>query len=617
MLDPQDRQILLEALRPPEGREVTFAIGTTYTLDLLALLTAPLGFTQFELAGQPGAELGQMDTVRLLSVLRRYAQKVGVFCEAGRIAVPKRHTLLFGHLEDCVVEVRAPKAHSFHPKVWVIRFESADPAEAPLYRLVCLTRNLTFDQSWDTVLVLDGVVLDRQRGFALNRPLAAFVQALPAMAVREVPGRILASVATAAEELRRVEWELPEGFDELQFHPFGIEGFGYRAFPAADRCLIVSPFLTNSFLQDITRQNGDYELIARTDALEQIPAETLARFTTVSAFTPELAAEMHVSEDTVGVERLSSAGLHAKLYVMERGWNAHVYTGSANATQAAFRGNVEFMVELVGKRSRVGIDVLMQAEKNQVRLCDLLVKFESGGPLPPDIDEAEAKLDTARRTLATLEWEATIETLETGSFRLTLTAKGGGRLPIGTVVTVRPVLLPDHAAQQLDAGTMSAVFESLSFEALSSFFAVDVTLADGKAHEPCRFLINPRLIGEPEGRKERLTQYMLRDREHVVRFLLLLLGGGPAESGVIGPDGEHEKGQPTTASRPSDESMALLEPLLRALHRDPFRLDHVASTIEDLSKTPEGRAKLPEGLEQLWKVVWSAREELRHEEAGA
>ena len=52
------------------------------------------------------------------------------------------------------------------------------------------------------------------------------------------------------------------------------------------------------------------------------------------------------------------AGLHAKTYVIERGYAAHLVLGSANATKAAFDGNIEFLVELVGKKSRLGIDTL-------------------------------------------------------------------------------------------------------------------------------------------------------------------------------------------------------------------------------------------------------------------
>ncbi len=80
MLEPQDRQLLLDALRPPEGYELDFAIGTTYTLDLLALLTAPLGFTLFEMRGVPDAELGSSDALLLLRTLQRFADRMTIFC---------------------------------------------------------------------------------------------------------------------------------------------------------------------------------------------------------------------------------------------------------------------------------------------------------------------------------------------------------------------------------------------------------------------------------------------------------------------------------------------------------------------------------------------------------
>ena len=47
MLEPQERRQLLDSLRPPSGYSLDFAVGTTYSLDLLALLTAPLAFTFF------------------------------------------------------------------------------------------------------------------------------------------------------------------------------------------------------------------------------------------------------------------------------------------------------------------------------------------------------------------------------------------------------------------------------------------------------------------------------------------------------------------------------------------------------------------------------------------
>ena len=42
MLHPRDRTVLLEALRPPDGYALHSAVGTTYSLDLMALLAAPV-----------------------------------------------------------------------------------------------------------------------------------------------------------------------------------------------------------------------------------------------------------------------------------------------------------------------------------------------------------------------------------------------------------------------------------------------------------------------------------------------------------------------------------------------------------------------------------------------
>jgi len=45
--------------------------------------------------------------------------------------------------------------------------------------------------------------------------------------------------------------------------------------------------------------------------------------------------------------------LHAKLFVIDHGWDASIFSGSFNATVHALKHTVEFMVELVGKKKPV------------------------------------------------------------------------------------------------------------------------------------------------------------------------------------------------------------------------------------------------------------------------
>ena len=57
MLDPQDRVLFTEALRPPEGHELSWAIGTSYTLDLVAAMAAPLAMQKKTMGQMSGRSL--------------------------------------------------------------------------------------------------------------------------------------------------------------------------------------------------------------------------------------------------------------------------------------------------------------------------------------------------------------------------------------------------------------------------------------------------------------------------------------------------------------------------------------------------------------------------------
>ena len=122
--------------------------------------------------------------------------------------------------------------------------------------------------------------------------------------------------------------------------------------------LIVSPYLDGEFLRALVRRRPRSILVSRREALLTAPADAVRAFDEVFAFRPGLEPE---SEDT-GESLPPLAGLHAKVYVIDDGWKARVGIGSANSTAAALGDpprNVEFMVELVGKKSRFGIDALL------------------------------------------------------------------------------------------------------------------------------------------------------------------------------------------------------------------------------------------------------------------
>jgi hypothetical protein len=58
----------------------------------------------------------------------------------------------------------------------------------------------------------------------------------------------------------------------------------------------------------------------------------------------------------------------------------------------------------------------------------------------------------------------------------------------------------------------------------------------------------------------------------------------------------------------SASSTALFEPMVRALARDPAKIDEIGSIIEELAKTADGRSILPDGWQEVWEPIRAARE---------
>src|SRR5262245_19636257 len=125
MLEPETRQLLLDALRPDPEFELDLAVGTSYSLDLLALMTAPVAFAMFDREQADGSLID--DPIATLESLRRYGSRITLFCQAGQIAKPPDFRSLLVYLEESVYPVvpRNPD-RIFHPKVWCIRYRSRE-----------------------------------------------------------------------------------------------------------------------------------------------------------------------------------------------------------------------------------------------------------------------------------------------------------------------------------------------------------------------------------------------------------------------------------------------------------------------------------------------------------
>lgn len=609
MLDPNDRLTLVESLRPPDGYELSYAVGTTFTLDLIAALTCPLSFAMFDFEDAEGRL--KVDPLALLESLRRYASKMSIFCQAGQIAMPPAGQALLPYLESSIIESNAPTpGHIFHPKVWVLRF--TDASVEVLYRVVCVSRNLTFDRCWDSAVVLEGTHRGRAKPVAASHPLADFVAALPGLARDPVIS------ASARKEIRRIEHEVrrtkfdpPTGFDEVSFMPLGLSpGRSWPLETRIDRLLVVSPFIEQGALERLAGERIDSILVSRLESLAAVKLDGFAdAFVLNDAADVETQDEPHPSDEDVDVEPDGSLlrGLHAKIYVADAGWHATMWIGSANATMAAFEGNVEFLVQLNGPKSKCGISAILD-EENPVGFRQLLQRFEPDGRL--EIDEvAEAlqrRAEDVRYRIAQQKLLARIAEDAPDSYSVRIEAPAHNfRGSSDATIRCWPARLAAGAAVTVSDGPLLASFARIPIVALTSFFVFEVTVREAGRQLAVRFALNVPLDGAPSDRLDRILAETLKDKDQVLRYLLFLLGDATSDS-----EGsqlvEQLLGGVDLATAEFSE-LPLLEAMMRSLARDPERLDGVADLLQSLGRTPDGQQRIPDGFLDIWEPVWAAR----------
>lgn len=604
MLDPHKRMLLIESLKPPVGYRLDQAVGTTFTMDLLALLTCPLSFALFdyqEVDGRPA-----LDPHALLEALRRYSDRMSVFCQAGYIGVPKPDQPLYTYLEGSVFECRARiPGHIFHPKFWVLRFSSDD--QPILYRVIIQSRNLTFDRSWDTAVVLEGELRDRERAIRANKPLAEMVEALPALAIRRLGRERGRAIRQMGDELRRVAFELPEGFDRYLFWPLGLKGQTSWPFDEeVRRMMVISPFLQADVLKRLTQHGGDHVLVSRIESMEKLPAGVpeLFKELLVLSDAADMAAEGSEGEE---IDPDRSSGLHAKVFVADDGWNAHVWTGSANATNAAFAGNVELLVQLTGKKSACGVDAFLSSDARSPGMRDLLSEFVAPGE--PDLDEQQEqldrRLDAARIAIATAYLRARATADDDGFYTLELLAEKRFDPPSNVTLRAWPIRIGEAHSRPIGPGTGPlASFAALTPESLTSFFAFEVATSLAGKRGEARFSVNLPLEGAPANRRDLLVAALLDDEDKLLKFLLILLSD--LEEGAAGDSFAALAGSLDDPRGPVAGGMPLFESLMRALARDPERLDNVAEVLRSLREANGDAHCLPAGFAQIWEPIWAA-----------
>ena len=595
MLHPENRLTLINAMRPPAGFRFESAMAVTFTLDLKALLAAPAALTLTGHATEGGGEPDDdtLEPVEFVHALRSHADRLTVFSQAGEIALPPSRRA-FAFLERAILPVSAPRRGGVvHPKVWVIRYQTAeDPARQQAIeqrlRVLISSRNLTFDASWDTMVRLDEA--SASAGASLQ-PLGELFTGLLNHCSVDVTQDHRIRVLSLAEALKNTLFALPEGVDDLRVHVLGLEHTRSPLPIAADRSLIISPFVGDDFFAGVHAAKID-ELVSRPESLDCLTKASLSKMDKIYTFDDSGPLD-HDGEEAASPfdPGRPLAGLHAKVFAFEEGQQANLFLGSANATGAAFRRNVEVLVELVGRTVVLGIDQLCGADDDQ-SLSDLFHDYRRPSPPPEPDSESASPLDRARRTIAELDFEGEVEP-SGADWAVTYRTTGPIRVPEGVMICCWPLPAIGHQRDVPVGRPLRQRFET-SLKQLSGFLAFEVSDAEGAAS---RFVVPVPLANIPEQRDHLLLRHLIGNAERFLRYLLALLDEADGELSLV------DAVEGATRDDPGDGnnvvSLPVLEKLLRTVRRDPARLAGLNPLITDLAAD----GVLPEGFAELWETV--------------
>lgn len=584
--------------------ELDFAVGTTYSLDLEAIMVLPVAMFYSRLLDCPPDAL----SFDVLDAITQAASKIRVYCQKGKIKAPRKYNRLMAYWEKGIAQISMDSAFSsFHPKVWVVRFTKE--GHSAFYRLLITSRNLTYAHDWDVAFATEGEVGNKY--IEKNQPLIQFLQYLSVKDGKPYPKGFL-------EDLAMVAFNLPEGHGLMNFHPIGIPHPGSGVVFANpltkkswDELLVISPFVDNTTLKSLAGKTaGKMSLLSRRDELDKIDADVIAGLGKNCVF--QFSELIKYGESQEGIcegnplEALPQ-DLHAKIFIGLVNGNSHWFMGSANCTQPAFLArNVEFMVELKSDQNRLTpkriAKSLTECPKGEISLFEQYL-IESRKVVEGD-QSLESDLRTIIFDLTNLTYVGELSLRDAGEhalYDLTIHCDATSlTLPDAFSVRLKPIADATALGRGLQPGNINKIIDFKGYNELqlSPYLEINVFYeGDG-----VKSFVAEMQIDLPVTRMDKIFRSIIDDKEKVLKYLAFLLGGKTPEPAQV--DGTTNGKQiHSGAVAASLLSTSLYEDFLVAASRRPERLRSVRKVIQRLRDDNIAKDPIvPEDLLKLWAV---------------
>ena len=604
MLNPDNRTLYFDALKPPAGYELDYAVAASYSLNLSTLVMLPLAMSKYR---NEFEQKEKIDKIKLLEALENNYEKMTIFCQKGQIAIPKNVNILYSFLEDTIIETQIKDGtKAFHPKIWILRFINNNLNIK--YRLIVSSRNITFDKSWDTILVLEGEKSDHN---GKNKELINFIKFLFSNNTTEISKKQKNKINEIVKELSEINFEAPADFDDyLVFKSLGIKKDDNWFFKKDyDRALIISPFLSSNILNKFKGNNNI--LISRKSEIDKIYTKIKNKFSKIYLIDDILEKDLDLDNNLIDSEIDLRSGLHAKIYLLEDQVNdkLYLYTGSANATNAAFNGNLEFLVGLRKTNPKLTLkDLIEVPDEDQIKFSSILTPYIPNPDLEKE-EKAEKKLDELKRKLLDLDLYLEVEEENIDNkklYNLSIKLKNNETQILerdNSEIYCWPVTLKKEKYYKniSKLPRNDILFSSLTIESLTSFIAFEIKTDNNQTS----FVLNLNFEKEVEKRKEKILTSIISDQNKFIKFLYLLLQD--KDQMFLTNQQSFFKSKGNSGNNRNAFGLPLMEDLLKTLTDNVNVIDRIEKIVKELESSDEKR--IPSEFYDIWEAIIDIRRE--------
>ena len=588
-------------LAPPLGFELDHAIGTTYSLDLEAILLIPVALFFSEDLDINPKEIRDDTLESLVNV----SKKVSIYHQRGKIKVPEQYSQLMAYWEKGLTPVHLDSYfRSFHPKIWIIRYTEIK-GEKIIYRIINTSRNLTFSRDWDLAITTEGETnsnIENQ-----NQPLIDFLGYLDEF--KRIPKEFF-------KELTHVQFDVLKGFDELLFHPIGIKdsnGNLYRNPITSDKYmkdfkLIMSPFLDDVTIKMISQTSRETVIFSSENELSKLSPKTLKEVNRKYMFSPFIEdAENSIEISESGVIPMFQ-NLHAKYYIIQRGGKRSWFIGSANATNPAHERNIELLMELKGGKYNLRPQVI-EEELTSLNSdgISLFEKFHE--KTTEQIEEDRIWQQHLRRLIheiSSVRFSADVLINQKETFDLSIEIpKVFIEIPNGVEIKIKPLPEQSLTSAPITFSDKTTISKFTSYQEidLSPFLVVELW-RNNEIEK--KFIVDMIIDLERfSNRMKKIFSNIICNRSKFLNYLSFLLSDSSPT--VIDNQTDKKKAFGTTSNQNGIaffEGTPIYEKLLIAASRDPKKLKKINSLIERI-KDQNGKDDIPivsNQFEEMWEI---------------